>query len=277
MLDGFLQVAHGGLRIVLPGEQPQVIVRGRLSQADGRGAFQFLGGLLLLSLRLRVDRLTQVQQDAGLFGLLQRQVARPAGERADAAAAALPGLTLIGLRKEHRGQFGHGRLARFLDRVGRLRRFFGFLELMGRFGRDRAGAAAAGFGRARQRLLVAQQGQRVAQLGVLRLRLVQVLDDLVDLGFIARGLQQAGHRQVFGDGFVFAAQFIQYHRQARTRVHVFGLQRDGLLQVGNRLIGVAQVEMQIGSGHPHLHSLGDASLQLVEARHFVQRAGIVGI
>ena len=64
-------MTDGGLEtITLGAEQTQIKVQCRMVESGFEGVLEFFGSLILVVLRLRVDGLTQMQDNLGLFGLL---------------------------------------------------------------------------------------------------------------------------------------------------------------------------------------------------------------
>ena len=71
------QMTHGALLpVALESQIAEVEVQRRVIKARLEGALQFVGRGRLVTLRLRVDGLAQMQHDLGLLGMLHARVAR---------------------------------------------------------------------------------------------------------------------------------------------------------------------------------------------------------
>ncbi len=81
-----------------------------------RGVLELLGGGGILIAGLGVDGLPEMQDDLGLFGLLERDLAGASHDGGETAAL-LGGRAVVAVIEEDLRQLGHGLLAGLLHRV----------------------------------------------------------------------------------------------------------------------------------------------------------------
>ena len=117
MLDGVREIADGAFEAVAPGAQiAKVEIQGRMLEAGFQCVLELFGGRGVLIPALGIDGLAKMQDDFGLFGLLEGDLAGAFHDGRETAAFLCRG-TVVAVIEEDLCQLGHGLLAGLLHGV----------------------------------------------------------------------------------------------------------------------------------------------------------------
>ena len=117
MFDGILQDPLGAFdAVAFVTQVAKVEIQSRIGKACFQRAFHFFCGLRVVAFRLRINGLTEVQDDLGLLRLLERDAAR-AFHDGGQSTSFLCGGTVVGVFEEHLCQMGQRFLTGFRYRV----------------------------------------------------------------------------------------------------------------------------------------------------------------